>query len=193
MLVLIRCMLICNFRELAQSNLVLAAMETESEITHSQLDSTISSSIDVNQPIIANPHPLILRDQGKMKLLQKWERKFKEGMINSSRSCQVKLETKDKDISQNVTHFIVEDLGSWEKTVNIDGCYSAPLYQALLMGAWILDFNWITSCLKDEQILDEEQYVVSNYELIPLSHYWRSGLLFHLVKMIILLQTPIQS
>ena len=138
-------------------------METESEITPSQLDSTISSASVINQPIILNPHPLILKNQENMKILRKWERKFKDGMGNEPRSCAVKLETKDKELSQNITHFVVEDFGSWDKTVNCDGCYSTPLFEALLMGAWILDFKWITDCLKEEQLLNEELYAVSIY------------------------------
>ena len=141
-------------------------METESEVTPSQLDSTISSASVINKPIILNPHPLVLGNQEKMKILRKWERKFKDGTGNESRSGAVKLETKFKELSQNVTHFVVDDFGSWDKSVNYHGCYSTPLFEAMLMGAWILDFKWITNCLEEEEIVNEEHYAVSNFSTI---------------------------
>ena len=135
--------------------------EAECEMTCSQLDSTISTISSISQPIVINPHPLILRDQKKMEILRKWEKKFKTGGMGDSRLCTVKLETNVADLNKNLTHFIVESFDDWDVIVNYNGCYTTSYYEALLMGSWIVSFDWIKSCLKEGEITDEEQYVVS--------------------------------
>ena len=142
-------------------------METDCEITNTQLDTTISSAASlVIQAIVVNPHPLISRNQEKLNLLRKWEKKFKDGNADESKSS-VKLELKNSNISQNVTHYVVfeNDNENCDKLEIYDRSYSTPLFEALLMGAWILKFQWITDSLREGRMLGEESYQVSHYLL----------------------------
>lgn len=143
-------------------------METDCEITNTQLDTTISSAASlVIQAIVVNPHPLISRNQEKLIILRKWERKFKDGNVDDPKSS-VKLEMKEVNLSPNVTHYVVfeNDNENCDKLEIYDRSYSTPLFEALLMGAWILKFQWITDSLKEGRMLSEEVYQVSNYLLI---------------------------
>ena len=38
--------------------------------------------------------------------------------------------------------------------------YSTPLYESLIMGAWVLNFHWITDSINQDEILREEEYQV---------------------------------
>ena len=118
-------------------------METNCDVTCSQLDSTISSATShMAQNIVVNPHPLILKDPKKMNILKKWERKFKDGNYNESR-VTVKLENKELDISPNVTHYLIDDIKDSDMHQAYSKTYSTPLYESLVMGAWVLNFHWI--------------------------------------------------
>ena len=143
--------------------MVLEAMETDCEITNTQLDTTISSAAShVIQPIVVNPHPLVSRNPEKAHILRKWERKFKDGNIQEQKSS-VRIEMKDSNLSQNVTHFIVfeNDNENYDKLEIYDRSFSTSLFEALLLGAWILKFQWITDSLKEGRMLNEEAYQVS--------------------------------
>ena len=142
---------------------MLEAMETDCEITNTQLDTTISSAASlVTQEIVVNPHPLVSKNQEKLSILRKWERKFKDGNVNEPKSS-VKLEMKDFNLSQNVTHYIVfeNDDQNCDKLEIYDSSYSTPLFEAVLMGAWVLKFQWITDSLKQGRMLSEDSYQVS--------------------------------
>ena len=95
-----------------------------------------------------------------MKALKQWEKKFKDVYSNQMQRCAVKMELKEIKLSQSLTHFIIDD-ENFDKPTNENSSYSTPLFEALLMGAWILSYRWITDCLKEGKILDEEKYIVS--------------------------------
>ena len=95
-----------------------------------------------------------------MKALKQWEKKFKDGCSKERRACAVKVELKGIKLSQSLTHFVVDDVNS-DNPINEDSSYSTPLFEALLMGAWILSYRWITDCLKEGKILYEGKYIVS--------------------------------
>ena len=130
--------------------------ETESEITCSQLDSTISNNSSINsESILLNPHPRILQDVKKMELLRKWEKWFK----NSDCRSNIRVESKSADLNPNLTHFLVdEEDGVCSNDEN--GDYCVPYYEALLSGAWIIKFEWVKTCCKKGQIVEEDSFVV---------------------------------
>ena len=115
--------------------------------------------------ILLNPDPSISKNQDKMKALKQWEKKFKDGCSKKRQACSVKIELKGIKLSQSLTHFVVDDVNS-DNPINEDSSYSTPLFEALLMGAWILSYRWITDCLKEGKILDEEKYIVSTLSSI---------------------------
>ena len=151
-----------RFRQLARSDLILEALETNCDITCSQLDSTISSATSLSsQKIVLNPHPLILKDLKKLSTLKKWERKFKDGNCDASR-ITVKLELKENNLPVNVTHYVIDDSLDSDMMEESGHSYSVPLYESLVMGAWILNFQWIEECLSKGNLVNEDPYVVSN-------------------------------
>ena len=95
-----------------------------------------------------------------MKALKQWEKKFKDVYSNQMQRCAVKMELKEIKLSQSLTHFVIDD-ENFDNPTNENSSYSTPLFEALLMGAWILSYRWITDCLKEGKILDEEKYIVS--------------------------------
>ena len=138
----------------------------DSEVTNSQLETTISSTTSlVPRMILLNPDPSISKNQAKMKALKQWEKKFKDGYSNQTQRCAVKIELKEIKLSQSLTHFVVDDV-NFDNPTNENSSYSTPLFEALLMGAWILSYRWITDCLQEGKILDEEKYIVSKLESI---------------------------
>ena len=138
----------------------------DSEVTNSQLETTISSTTSlVPKMILLNPDPSISKNQAKMKALKQWEKKFKDVYSNQMQRCAVKMELKEIKLSQSLTHFIIDD-DNFDKPTNENSSYSTPLFEALLMGAWILSYRWITDCLKEGKILDEEKYIVSTLSSI---------------------------
>ena len=138
----------------------------DSEVTNSQLETTISSTTSlVPRMILLNPDPSISKNQAKMKALKQWEKKFKDVYSNQTQKCAVKMELKEIKLSQSLTHFVVDDV-NFDNPTNENSSYSTPLFEALLMGAWILSYRWITDCLQEGKILDEEKYIVSTLESI---------------------------
>ena len=136
-------------------------METNCDVTCSQLDSTISSATSLMvQNIIVNPHPLILKDPKKISILKKWEKKFKDG--NNESRITVKLENRELNLNPNVTHYVINDINDSDMHEAYSRIYSTPLYESLIMGAWVINFQWITDCLKKDEILNEEDYQVRN-------------------------------
>ena len=138
-------------------------METNCNVTFSQLDSTISSATSLSVlNIVLNPHPTILKDSKKLNMLKKWERKFKEGTCNES-GINVKLEVKEHNLSSNITHYVIDDSMIANSLQTSGKLYSAPVYESLVMGSWILNFQWIMDSLTEGKILNEDNYLVSNF------------------------------
>ena len=163
-----------RFRQLARSDLILEALDTNCDITCSQLDSTISSATSLSsQKIVLNPHPSILKDFKKLSTLKKWERKFKDGNHDASRVA-VKLELKQNNLPVNLTHYVIDDSLDSDMMEKADQSYSVPLYESLVMGAWILNFQWIEDCLSKENIVNEDPYVVSKF--------FKSGIYYLLIN-----------
>lgn len=100
-----------------------------------------------------------------MNALKQWEKKFKDVYSNQTQRCAVKIELKEIKLSQSLTHFVVDDV-NFDNPTNENSSYSTTLFEALLMGAWILSYRWITDCLQEGKILDEEKYIVSTLESI---------------------------
>ena len=140
--------------------MILEALETNCDITCSQLDSTITSAASISaRNIIVNPDPSILKHTKKLNILRKWERKFKEGNCVDL-NITVKLELKDHNLATNVTHYVIDDINDCGMTETDVTLYSTPFYESLIMGAWILNFQWITDSLDNDEILNEEKYKV---------------------------------
>ena len=92
---------------------------------------------------------------------------FKDGNCDASR-ITVKLELKENNLPANVTHYVIDDSLDSDMIDESGLSYSVPLYESLVMGAWILNFQWVEDCLRKENILNEDPYVVSNIWQCPM-------------------------